>query len=218
MPPRISLTKEQVQAAMAVTKSNRSAARYLNISYNTYKIYAKLYVNEDGITLYEAHLNRGGKGVPKFLKNEEDEYPLMDLITGKMDPYYCNPQKLKYKLIEAGHLREECYQCGFKERRVLDYKIPIILNFKDKNKNNWKLNNLEFLCHNCYFINIGDLFTDKVIKKLEDNVAHFTKEEVKDFELDEFQSKRLEELGLFGTTKPPVNKDDGSEFISRSNL
>ena len=54
---------------MAKTKSNRAAARYLNVSYQHYRKYAKLYKNEDGITLLEAHKNQAGKGIPKFLSN-----------------------------------------------------------------------------------------------------------------------------------------------------
>ena len=30
------------------------------------------------------------------------------------------------------------YECGFKERRVFDYKMPLLLHFKDKNKKNYR--------------------------------------------------------------------------------
>lgn len=212
--PGKNLTKERILAAMAVTKSNRSAARYLNVNYGTYKKYARLYVDENGVQLNKKHNNRQGKGIPKFLNNGKKEPPLLDLITGKIDAYSFNPQKIKYRLIEEGYLKEECYNCGFHERRVLDYKMPIILNFRDKNKNNWNVDNLEFLCYNCYYMNIGDLFTEKVVKKLEDNTSHITKEEIKDFDLDDYQRERLENLGIIGNNKPKLD-EDGSEFISR---
>ena len=47
--------------AMKHTKSNMAAARFLGCSYPHYKQYAKLYKNEEGKTLFEAHLNRQGK-------------------------------------------------------------------------------------------------------------------------------------------------------------
>ena len=36
-------TEQDILRAMKVTKSNKAAARYLNCSYWTYKVYAKLY-------------------------------------------------------------------------------------------------------------------------------------------------------------------------------
>ena len=89
---------------------------------------------------------------------------------------------------------EECSNCGFKERRVVDYKIPLILHFKDKNKQNYRKENIELLCYNCYFLTVGDIFNDKQIKGLEDHKP-VNNSEV-DWELDDYQKQRLEELGL----------------------
>ena len=36
--------------------------------------------------------------------------------------------------------------------KIKDYKIPLLLNFKDGNKNNFLLDNLELLCYNDYFL------------------------------------------------------------------
>jgi hypothetical protein len=61
------LTKEQILAAQARTKSNFAAARYLHVSYPHYKKYAKTYTDsETGKTLFEMHLNQSGKGIPKI--------------------------------------------------------------------------------------------------------------------------------------------------------
>ena len=78
MPSKL-LTKEDIQRAMNVTRSNRAAARYLHVTYNTYKKYAKLYKNEDGITLLEAHKNQEGKGIPKRRKPNGDIFDGIDL-------------------------------------------------------------------------------------------------------------------------------------------
>jgi 5-methylcytosine-specific restriction endonuclease McrA len=213
MPKAKPLSKELVLAAMNKTKSNKAAARYLNVSYIHYKKWARLYdSNEEGYSnLFEQHKNQCGKGIPKFLSNgnPRKDFALLDLIEGRIDPSSFNPAKIKYRLIQEGYLKEECTSCGFYERRVLDYKMPLILNFKDNNKQHYRLENLEMLCYNCYFLQIGDIFTGKQLEGLED---HVSKNESKvDWDVDDYTQQRLKELGLFDSH--PV--DDGSEFISR---
>ena len=131
--------------AMKHTKSNMAAARFLGCSYPHYKQYAKLYKNEEGKTLFEAHLNRQGKGISKHLYKKKDLTPINDILEGRVDVSNYNPKELKDRLIHEGLLAEECNSCGFNERRVVDYKVPLILNFKDGNQKNWKLENLELL-------------------------------------------------------------------------
>ena len=188
------LSKEQIVAATNKTLSNRAAARYLNVSYQHFKKWAKLYKNDKGETLFDAHKNQSGKGIPKFLKGQGKEPALLDIIEGRVDASSFSPDKIKYRLITEGHLLEECSNCGFKERRVVDYKIPLILHFKDKNKQNYRKENIELLCYNCYFLTVGDIFNDKQIKGLEDHKP-VNNSEV-DWELDDYQKQRLEELGL----------------------
>ena len=194
MPKAKPLSKEQIVAATNKTLSNRAAARYLNVSYQHFKKWAKLYKNDKGETLFDAHKNQSGKGIPKFLKGQGKEPALLDIIEGRVDASSFSPDKIKYRLITEGHLLEECSNCGFKESRVVDYKIPLILHFKDKNKQNYRKENIELLCYNCYFLTVGDIFNDKQIKGLEDHKP-VNNSEV-DWELDDYQKQRLEELGL----------------------
>lgn len=212
MPKAKHLSKDQVVLAMNKTKSVRAAARYLNVSYIHMKKWMKFYKNENGITLFEAHKNQSGKGIPKFLSNNgtrKKDPALLDVIEGRIDPAHFNPQKIKYRLIEEGYLKEECCNCGFHERRVSDYKIPLILHFKDKNKQHYRLENMEMLCYNCYFLMVGDVFNNKQIEGLEDHKP--VNESNIEWELDDYTLQRLKELGL-NQTPPP---EDGSEFISR---
>jgi hypothetical protein len=206
------LSKDQVVSAMNKTKSVRAAARYLNVSYIHMKKWMKFYKNEDDITLFDAHKNQSGKGIPKFLSNngtKKKDPALLDVIEGRIDPSHFNPQKIKYRLIEEGYLKEECSNCGFQERRVTDYKIPLILHFKDKNKQHYRLDNMEMFCYNCYFLMVGEVFNNKQIEGLEDHKP--VNESQVDWELDDYTLQRLKELGL-GNSDP---LDDGSEFISR---
>ena len=197
---------------MDKTKSVRAAARYLNCSYQHIKKWMKLYVDSNGVSLFDAHKNQSGKGIPKFLSVSsinKKEPAILDIIEGRIDPSHFNPQKIKYRLITDGYLKDECCNCGFHERLVSDYKSPLILHFKDNNKQHYRLDNMEMLCYNCYYLMVGDIFSNKQLEGLEDHKP-MNQSEV-DWELDEYTKQRLLELGL---DKPKI-EDDGSEFISR---
>jgi len=205
------LSKQQILAAMSQTKSNRAACRYLNVSYIHYKRYAKIYeATEEGYpNLFEQHKNQSGKGIPKFLPNKKKQPALLDIIEGRVPMVHFTPEKMKKRLIEEGFLKEECYMCGFHERRVSDYKIPIILHFKDKNKKNYRMENLEFLCYNCYYLSVSDIFTSKDLQQLEDHKPlKGTTDEI-NFEMDDYTIQRMKELGLYD---PPT---DDYDLVSR---
>lgn len=216
MPKPKPLTKEQVLLAMKMTKSNKAAARYLNCSYIHYKQWAKRYVEfEGGRNLFDIHKNQAGKGIPKFLagnSGKKSSWDVLDVIEGRIAATHFRPEDIKKKMIDEGHLKEECAMCGFHERRVNDYKIPLILDFKDNNPNHYNLGNIRFLCYNCYFLNVGEIFNDKDIKQLETHQPTYNTSDAIDFQLDDYQKQRLAELGLY---EPPRADDDGSEFISR---
>ena len=201
------LTKEDILRAQNVTRSNMAAARYLHVSYNHYKKYAKMYKNDDGVTLLEVHKNQAGEGIPKFAVSGNKEIPLMDLLEGRVPIEHFDPRKIKARLLSEGKLVEVCGNCGFSERRVTDQKIPVILNFKDGNKKNWHLDNLEFLCYNCSYLYAASPIDEKRAEAMEDYVK--TRDDEPDWELDEHHIEHLKELGLYEEEKP------GEEYISR---
>ena len=196
MPKPKPLSKDQILRAMSQTLSNRAAARWMGVSYVHYKKWAKTYdATESGYkNLFEQHLNQAGKGIPKYLRANGPEPALEDIVEGRIDVSSFSPDKLKYRLVTEGYLLEECSQCGFHERRVLDYKIPLLLHFKDNNKKNYRKENIEFLCYNCYFLTIGDIFSDKQVQNIEDHKSVNTGQV--DWDVDEYHLQRLRELGL----------------------
>ena len=202
------ITKEDILRAQKVTRSNMAAARYLHVSYNHYKKYAKMYKNEDGVTLLEAHKNQAGEGIPKFAVSGNKEIPLMDLLEGKVPIEHFDPRKIKARLLSEGKLVEICSSCGFSERRITDQKIPVILNFKDGNKKNWHLDNLEFLCYNCSYLYAASPIDEKRAEAMEDYVK--TKKDEPEWDLDEHHIEHPKELGLYDEEKP------GEEYISRN--
>jgi hypothetical protein len=203
MPKPKPLSKEMIVAAQAKTKSNMAAARYLHVSYQHYKRYAKMY------KIFEGHKNQSGKGIPKFLKGTGKEPALLDIIEGRVSSAHFSPAKIKYRLIEEGYLLEQCSMCGFQERRVLDYKMPLLLHFKDNNKSNYTRDNIELLCYNHYFLTVGDIFTEKDVKQIESHQEHIGTTDKVEWEVDDYHLQRLKELGL------DDDDDNVNQYISR---
>lgn len=197
------LSKEQVVAAQGKTLSNLAASRYLHVSYQHYKKYAKMY------NLFEGHLNQCGKGVPKFIKGTKKMPAMLEIIEGRISSAHFSPAKLKYSLIEQAYLLEECAVCKFNEKRVLDYKTPLLLHFKDKNSNNYSLDNIQLLCYNHYFLQVGDIFNSNDIKQLESHTEYLSTSENITWEVDDYHLQRLKELGLDG------EEDDVNQYVSR---
>ena len=69
-----------------------------------------------------------------------------------------------------------------------------LLHFKDNNKKNYKLDNVELLCYNHYFLTVGDIFSDKQVQGIEDYKP--VNEGLVTWEVDDYHLKRLSELGL----------------------
>ena len=198
MPAAKIYSKEDILRAMRFTKSNRAAARYLGCSYQHYKPYAKLFrvddSNHNSPTLFDTHKNQSGKGIPKFLPNKRKEPNVKNIIESGTGWESFTPDKIKTRLIAEGYLKDECYHCGFAERRVTDYKIPLLLNFKDGNKFNYLVDNLELLCYNDYFLLVADPLTPDQIRHIEDNTT--VKAVSYDWDLDEAQLENMKALGL----------------------
>ena len=192
------------------TKSNRSAARYLGCSYIHYKRYAKIYKNDSGQTLFDAHKNQFGKGIPKFISDKSKISGVLDIIEGRVPIEHFTPQKIRDRLIYEGYLKEECSRCKMHEHRVSDNKVPLILNFKDNNKKNYKLDNVELLCYNCMFLYVGDIFTEKQVLHMEDYIPTPETQKVDWGNIDEHFEEHMKQLGF-------IDKDDdnSNEFISR---
>jgi hypothetical protein len=208
--PKNILTEQDIRRAMVHTLSNKGAARYLKVSFPTYRLYATQYKDQEtGKTLFELHSNRSGKGIRKF-KKDSTETSITEILADGGLHTSLSVEKLKSRLLYEGILAHECNKCKFSERRVTDYKVPLLLNFKDGFKSNWKVENLEMLCYNCYFLYIGDLFTKQQVGMIEDFGAPVVEKHSPDWELDDYFKQHFENLGL-----SDPEEDPGSEFIAK---
>ena len=143
---RFVLTKGMIEEAQSHTKSNMAAAKWLGVSYNTYKRWAKYY------DVFEQHLNQSGVGVRKGWATFR--IPIEDILNGKRKCNYTLPT-LKKRLVAEGYMKEECYSCHWNEGRVTDGKIPLTIDFIDGESENKSLDNMRLLCPNCYFVHNG---------------------------------------------------------------
>ena len=209
------ISKEDCLRAMKQTRSIKAAARYLNCSYQHLKPFMKAYKDEEtGVSLFDMHKNQSGKGIPKFMSNTPfgKKHPAIeDIVNGKADASSFTPDKLKFKLIEGGHMIEQCYWCSYDERRDVDGKTPLIMFFKDGNKHNYRDGNCQLSCYNCYFIRLGNVFTERDMESLEGHQTVYKTTEMVDFQMDEYQKRKLQELGLWETKV----EDDPYSLVSR---
>ena len=153
---RFVLTKNKLLEAQKYTKSNMEAARWLKVSYNTYKKWAKYY------DVFEQHLNQSGVGVKKGWATYK--IPLDDILTGKRECKY-SIGMLKKRLIEEGYMVEECDICGWNEERITDEKICLNIDFIDGKTSNKYIENMRLLCPNCYLSNNGFFHNSKYFCK-----------------------------------------------------
>jgi hypothetical protein len=141
------LLESEIRDAQKISPSAKGTARTLGVSYNTYKKYAKMY------GIFDIDYNPKNVPIERRLKLTVGKYPLSEILQGKYPNYPIT--KLKRRLIKNDVFPECCTACGFDEVRVTDGKAPLLLDFLDGNWQNHTLENLRFLCYNCFFLLIG---------------------------------------------------------------
>ncbi len=163
------LSKDRMIWAINETRSMRQAAVLLDVAYNTFKKYAKMY------ELWQPNLTGPRqKGHVGGFKQPE----IMDVLTGKNPSY--STAKLQYRLIREGYIAEECSNCGYDEYRTFDMTKPLQLDYIDDDATNKELANLRLLCFNCYYI----LKVKRNEVEIPSNVQSFTEAINKAFSTD----------------------------------
>ena len=139
------IAESEILEAIERTVSARQAAKFLGVSYPTFKMYAKKYGvhKTKGWPIVKTSRPRGP------INPYRGKYPINDILDGKHPEFPVH--RLKDKLIRSGIKKAECEQCEFRERRILDGKLPLLLNFEDGNNKNHKIENMRLLCYNCTF-------------------------------------------------------------------
>jgi len=150
------LSESDVRYAIDNTKSNAEAARFMKVSFTTWKKYANMYTDsETGKTLYDLHTNIAGVGITKRApRATAGAYQIDDILQGKYPDYPL--WKLRNRLLALGIFEEECNSCGYNERRITDDTVPLLLDFHNGNNKDHRIENLQMLCLNCYYQQVGN--------------------------------------------------------------
>ncbi len=138
------ITKNMILDAQKHTKSNMAAAKWMRVSYTTYKKWAKYY------GVFEQHLNQKGDGIKKGFAVRTVN--VEDVVLGKRQPPRRWSQSVvKEELIDKGYWQHECSNCGYNEENMATGKTCLGIDFKDGDSKNWLLDNIRLLCVNCYY-------------------------------------------------------------------
>ena len=136
------LLESEIKESQEHENSATACSKYLKVGYKRYKKWAKYY------GLFKT--NPWKKGDRKhYWAPDRGKYPLNQILDGKFPNYPVF--RLKDLLIRSGIKKPECEVCNWDERRM-DGKLPLLLNFRDGNEKNHKLENLQILCYNHYFV------------------------------------------------------------------
>ena len=134
------ITEHDIRVAQSIASCASDAARKLNVDYLTYKKWCK----RMGIP----HLVPLSHNRPKIVIDPNSgPRPIEKIINGEFPTY--SYHLIKPKLIRAGIKEDKCDICGYTEKRITDNKTPIIITFRDGNRTNHLLSNIQFMCYNC---------------------------------------------------------------------
>ena len=162
----MNISETEIRYAMSNTKSCSGAARFLRISYETFKKYASIYIDsETGKSLFDLHKNTGGRGMKKGKTRgttTNGKFSLDRVLSGQC-PELKSKNNLKRRLIKNAIFEEKCSECGFEERRIVDYSVPLLLDWIDGDKTNHLKDNLRLLCYNCYYLYVGNFSGGKPV-------------------------------------------------------
>lgn len=138
------LLASEIQEAKKHSPFAAAQARWMGISLATFKKYAKLY------GIYEPKPNEKGKR--NMHDPQRGKYPLSKILAGEFkDNPAVTDWMVKDKVIRSGTFPPKCNICDYDKRRPGDNKICLLLDHKDGDKTNFKLENLQLLCLNCTY-------------------------------------------------------------------
>jgi len=139
----MTLTKHNIELAIKSTQSMGQAYRYMGVSRNTFKKYAKLH------NLWKPTKNL--KGIRRTGNvGSQLKHDIKAILEGK-NPNPYRESTLLTKAIHEGYIACKCGNCGADFTHINHREPPLILDFLDRNPMNTKVDNLRALCFNCVY-------------------------------------------------------------------
>ena len=139
----MTLSKHNIELAIKSTQSMGQAYRYMGVSRNTFKKYAKLH------NLWKPTKNL--KGIRRTGNvGSQLRHDIKEILEGK-NPNPYRESTLLTKAIHEGYIACQCSNCGADFTHINHREPPLILDFLDRNPMNTKVDNLRALCFNCVY-------------------------------------------------------------------
>jgi len=148
--------------------SNRAAAEYLNVSFKRWKKYASLYINkESNKSYFQLLLDRSNKLKGNRLlrlkelhrKKNWDAWYVNNIINklnnNDLDIKIYTHKRLKEFLISNNLLLARCACCGYAEKNLVTNKVPLLIDHINNDWKDFKVDNMQLLCFNCFFQLVG---------------------------------------------------------------
>lgn len=164
------LTEEYMRYVMKNTESNRDAAKFAGVGYDTWARYAKEMIDvETGKSFFQIQREKWDnrelltpeyqrKAVQRYAerqkKKAQGEYiPPKKVLLGPLlkghHPEYTRKQLLEALRRHPEVLPKKCGRCGFDESNPRGF-IPLRLDHINSNYRDHRIENLRWLCYNCY--------------------------------------------------------------------
>lgn len=138
------ILQSEIEEAQKHNKFCSRQAEYLGITLITYRKYCKMY------GLWNPNPNQTGRR--NIFDPDRGTYPLNKILVGEFyDNLAVDDWLVKDKLVRSGKVPIQCNICGYNKRRIVDNKLSLLLDHKDGDSRNYKLDNLQLLCLNCTF-------------------------------------------------------------------
>jgi hypothetical protein len=139
------------------------------VSFKRWKKYASLYIEKDsGKSYFQLLLDRSNKAKGQRLiilkklhrKKKWDEWYVKNILeklnNSELDVKKYTQKRLKEFLIANDVLVERCACCGYSEKNMITGKVPLLIDHIDCDYTNWKIENLQMLCFNCFSQLVGN--------------------------------------------------------------
>jgi hypothetical protein len=150
--------------------SNRDAAKYLNVSWARFRKYATLYTNAEfgHKTYFQLFTDRSNKlkGARliqlKELKRKKawGEWYKNNIInklnSNNLDVKHYTQKKLKEFLFIHNIIPARCACCGYAERNMATGKVPLLIDHINNDWKDFRIDNLQMLCYNCFAQLVGN--------------------------------------------------------------
>ena len=136
--------RSEIEEAKTHSPFATRQAKWLGVHPRTYRKYCRMY------NIWDPHPNEKGKR--NLFNPERGKYPIAKILAGDFNgnPLVSNFMVID-KIIRSKTFPARCNICGYNKRRIIDRKMALLLDHKDGDQTNFKLDNLQILCYNCTF-------------------------------------------------------------------